>query len=220
MTIDEFFSWLAVTDFQERDSSDIRKMLDSVLDQLPEKEKYDDLADVLEELVAKPDFSPEDLDGLRERFIHLLPEAQRPLDQVQDDLELIAQGLDEASYETDRLQRFEKLLQGLENASDENALASLAAQMRELEGEFRSIWSDYQTIPVSPSEVTAESVGGHRFLTAAFDMWFQAFQQARANEFESAWGSASEGNRLLLTVSTWSDQLRSETTAEIALVGD
>lgn len=216
MTVDEFFSWLAVADLPHRDRHETREMLLELLDNIPSKAKYDELHDVLEELVENPDFVPDQLSDMRLRFAHLLPEAQSPLETVEDDIDEIAQRLDEEAYETDRLRRFEKILKGLDDEPDERAEKRLQDQLHSLEAEFRGIWSDYLKLNVDASEITAESVGGHRFLEDAFNMWFQAFELAHELELDEAWESACEGNRLLLAVSMWSDEIRTEATAEIA----
>ena len=216
MTVDEFFSWLAVADLPHLDRHQTREMLLELLDNIPPKAKYDELHDVLEDLVEDPNFMPDQLSEMRGRFAYLLPEAQSPLETVEDDIDEIAQGLEEEAYETDRLMRFERILKGLDDQPDERAEKRLQTQLDSLEAEFRGIWNDYLKLSVAPSEVTAESVGGHRFLEDAFNMWFQAFEFAHELELDEAWESACEGNRLLLAVSMWSDEIRTEATAEIA----
>lgn len=216
MTVEEFLSWLAVTDLAKRDRYETREMLSSFLNQLPDDPEYDELADTLERHAEDPKFIPDHLAGLYERFRHLLPEPPSPLEAVEDELDEIAQELEPESLQTDRLLQFEEILRGL----DENPSAARERRLRErlaaLENQFCGIWNDYLKLQVAEAEVTAESVAGHRCLKDAFNLWFQAFQQANQLELDEAWESACEGNRLLLTVSTWSDGIRQEHSAEIA----
>ena len=216
MTIGEFFSWLAVTDLSQGDPEVTREILGEVLANLPEGKRYDPLADCLEGFVEDPQFAPQQLAKFPQLFAHLLPKPQSALDVVEDELDQIALELDPDACETDRLVRFERILKGLDSDPDELSRRRLQNQLSSLEGEFRAVWEDYLKTRVTPSEVTAESVGGHRFLEDGFTMWFQACTQAGSLELDEAWESACEGNRLFMAVSNWSDQLRDENTAEIA----
>lgn len=215
MTVEEFLSWLTLTDLSSHDREATRAMLERVLRGLPEKECYDELAETIEQHLDDPDFQPERLAELHQRFSHLLPRAQTPLEMVEAGLEQVADRLEEEAYESDRLARFETLLRELDADPAEPDRVRSEQRLSALEAEFRAIWTDYAALPVREEEVTAESVTGHRYLEDAFASWFQAFAQAREGELDEAWESACEGNRLLLAVSTWSDSLREQPSANM-----
>lgn len=215
MDVEEFLSWLALTDLSAHQSKPTREMLERLFPAIPNSSQYDELASAVEGFLEDPDFHPEQLSQLRERFAHLLPRAQTPLEMVEDGLERMAEGLDEEAYESDRLVRFEAILRGLDSEPDEARAGRLLQRLDALEGEFRAIWADYSAMDIQEAEVTAESVAGHRYLEEAFQSWFQALAQARDGELDEAWESATEGNRLLLAVSTWSDSLRDQPSANM-----
>ena len=215
MDVEEFLSWLALTDLSGHERGATRDMLERVFQALPEKKRYDDLAEALEQHLEDPDFQPEKLAELRDRFSHLLPQSLTPLEMVEEGLEQVAGSLDEEAYGSDRLDRFEAILRGLDSEPDEARGLRLEGRLTALEAEFRAIWTDYSAIEVEEGEVTAESVAGHRYLEDAFASWFQAFAQSREGDLDEAWESACEGNRLLLAVSTWSDGLRDQPSANM-----
>lgn len=216
MRLGEFFSWLAIADLTEQDTSAVKAMLEEVLEELPDCQRFDSLADALEEHLENPYFAPSQLNSLLTRFSNLAPSEASPELTVEESIETIASGLTEAQLDSEKLRLFEEVLHGLEEDATEGRRRALQLSLAELESHFRTVWNDYRSIPLTPEEVTAEAVAGHCMLEEAFELWFAALDHAAHNEYELAWEEACSGNRLLVAVSCWSDGLRPITSATIA----
>lgn len=208
MEIPELLSWLSYTDLSTQPEHQVLQLLHSVLEAYPEEREVcrvsDELLADLEELLGEdqPDLTP--LSQWPTRYGDLLKPRETSLEAVEKQIEALAENLEPEQFATVRLTRLERIL----NQAEEEWTPELESELQEVEAQVRQAWSDYSKTEVKPDEVSAESVGGHRFLEEGFQNWFEAFELTRRGEFDEAWEAANEGNRLMMAVSIWSDSLR------------
>lgn len=208
MEIPELLSWLSYTDLSTQPEHQVLQLLNSVLEAYPEDREVCSLSDELladiEELLEEdqPVLAP--LGRWPVLYGALLKPQDTSLQQVEKKIEELAENLEPEQFATDRLMSLERIL----NEAEEGWTAQLEAQLGEVEAQVRQAWTDYSKTEVKPDEVSAESVGGHRFLEEGFQNWFEAFELTRQGDYDEAWEAANEGNRLMMAVSLWSDSLR------------
>lgn len=213
MRLGEFFSWLSTADLTEQDAGAVKAMLEEVIDQLPDCKRFDALAEALEEHLEDPYFAPSQLNSLLNRFSNLAPRELPAEETIEESIDSIASNLSAEQLDSEKLRLFEEVLHGLQQESSQGRRHALELELAELEAHFRTIWNDYRSIPLTPGEVTAEAVAGHRLLENAFGLWFSALNHAADSDYDKAWEEACSGNRLLIAVSCWSDGLGSISSA-------
>lgn len=82
------------------------------------------------------------------------------------------------------------------------------AALDHIQAELESAWENYMQRPLAPSEVTAESVAGHRLLVEGLAAWMEALELARLDPLgEEAVERAALGSRLLFTLQAFSKKL-------------
>ncbi len=213
MEIVQVMGWIASPDFARTDAYSTRWRFDKVLEAYPEsREVSDEEAALLEAIEDQMDLDEPDLEAIAawpEEFPELMP--LTPVEQVEETLESLVERLTPEQFSTARLRRFEELLAEIDGGgSVEEALAAL-------EVPIRGAWQDYSTREFPADDVSAESVGGHRYLEDGFQQWFTALELARRGCTEKAWEAASEGNRLLVAVALWTDSLRTTGAEDLAM---
>ena len=204
----QFFSWLAVANLAEQDPEIVKAMLLNVLKELPGCKRFGSLAEAIEDYLDDPYFSPSQLNSLLSRFSHFAPQLKARGDDLESTVKAMAAQLPEHELKSEKLLAFQEVLRGLKHATTQGQRQAMELELAKLESHFRTLWSDYQSIPLSPQEVTPEAIVGHSILEEAFGHWFSALHHASNSRLDKAWESAWEGNRLLTAVSCWTAEFR------------
>lgn len=212
MEIVQLMGWIASDDFERTDANSTRWRFEKVLDAYPEsREVTEDEEALLEAIEEQMDLDDPDLaviGGWPEEYPELMP--LTPVEQVEETLESLAERLTPAQYTTERLRRFEEMLAEIDSGVD------VEQGLNALELPIQGAWEDYSRQEFPADDVSAESVGGHRYLEDGFQQWFAALELARRGRTDKAWEAAVEGNRLLVAVALWSDSLRTTGTEHLA----
>lgn len=214
MEIVQLMGWIGSADFARTDAFSTRWRFEKVLDAYPDSREVSEAEEALLEAIEdQMDLDEPDLEaiaGWPEEYPELMP--LTPVEQVEETLETLVERLTPEQYTTGRLRRFEEMLTEIDRGDD------VERELDDLEGPIRGAWGDYSRREFPADDISAESVGGHRYLEDGFQHWFTALELARRGRTEQAWEAAVEGNRLLVAVAIWTDTLRT-TGAENLAVG-
>ncbi len=82
------------------------------------------------------------------------------------------------------------------------------AALDRIQADIETAWEEYMQRPLAPTEVTAESVAGHRLLVEGLAAWMEGLELARLDPLsDEAVERAAQGSRLLFTLQSFSRQL-------------
>lgn len=199
--MDSLLAWLRITDLENAEPAVALDLVSSALDEI------EDDHPAYAWLVALETELESDSLPLRrlQRFCERFSEPQRPADacqQLEQEYRKLAEDLTAKEWKTSRLRRIFAWLEG----EDED--------LEDLRRSILATWEEYQSISIAESEVTAETVVGHRLLLDGLEGWLEALdllESAESDEQQQeALGVAVYANRLLVAVQRLHQQVESE----------
>jgi len=204
-------TWIRCTEVEFADVAETRTLVQNSLDSLAHDDpRRPQLAEILECL----------WEGLIpvELFLQLdqdwkeasLSEQPGELQSLEQEFRLLARSFDRSQWLSRSYQRLVKALQDWEQGHAQPLLEYLDPKRQLLE----EAWARYERTPVLSSEITAETIVGHRLLQESIELWMQALdlvEQATetGQPFSEALALAEQGNRLLVAVERLNDRTQS-----------
>lgn len=218
MSFRSLIQWLQVTDLDLAHHEQALAMVEAALEDLDEQEDEDSF-EALRTLVPiyngllKGSLPADGLREYGERHLEVLREGGEPYGVLLErELRQMAQDLAEPEWRTSS---YEKIAWGIDEFL-EGRPEPLAQAVAELEAVMEEAWEPYYHTPVADSEVTAESVVGHRILMDGIQGWIDALTATRSAAYgEATWEdavqAAEQANRLLVAVQKFSERIERET---------
>lgn len=201
-------AWIRCTEIEVAEVAETRTLVQSSLDALsfedPRRPQLLTILDCLWQGTIPVDDLLDLADQWEEEVVEELPADVQRLEQEFRDLAL---GLPSLDWHSRSYGRLLKVLEQLESGAGDGFYEYLDSKRQLLD----EAWARYAQTPVLHSEVTAESVVGHRLLQSAIDAWMFALdllEQAAENRqsFRPGLAQAELGNRLLTAVDRLNDR--------------
>ena len=201
-------AWIRCTEIEVAEVAETRTLVQSSLDALsfedPRRPQLLTILDCLWQGTIPVDDLLDLADQWEEEVVEELPADVQRLEQEFRDLAL---GLPSLDWHSRSYGRLLKVLDQLESGAGDGFYEYLDSKRQLLD----EAWARYAQTPVLHSEVTAESVVGHRLLQSAIDAWMFALdllEQAAENRqsFRPGLAQAELGNRLLTAVDRLNDR--------------
>ncbi|MBT9586701.1 hypothetical protein IV102_25385 [bacterium] len=206
-------AWIRCTEIEVAEVAETRTLVQSSLDALsfedPRRPQLLYILDCLWQGTIPVDDLLDLADQWEEEVIAELPVDVQHLEQ---EFRNLASALPSIDWHSRSYGRLLKALDQLDSGSPEAFYEYLDSKRQLLE----EAWARYAQTPVLHSEVTAESVVGHRLLQSAIDAWMYALdllEQAAENRqsFSPGLAQAEVGNRLLTAVDRLNDRTQALT---------
>lgn len=211
-------TWIRCTEVEFADVAETRTLVQNCIDSMAHDDpRRPQLAEILERL----------WEGLIpvELFLKLdrdwkdtLPSEQPGgLQDLEQEYRLLASSFDRTQWISRSYQRLSKALQDW----DEGLVQPLCDYLDSKRQLLEEAWTRYERTPVLCSEITAETIVGHRLLQESIDLWLQALdlvEQATetGQPFSDALALAERGNRLLVAVERLNERTQSQARAMAA----
>ena len=222
--VEGLLSWLAVTDLENLERREAYTLVGKALEELENEtseqqdedlldEAFDSLQEI-QQILLKGDLPTGKLVDFYQRFD---PAFRSPLEcsagELDAELRELAEQLPERDWCTSSYLKVEHGIQSYLDGED----GPLQSALREMETIIEAAWEPYAQSSVVNSEVTSESVLGHKLLSEGLQSWLTALDMIRAaleEDVETDWqqvlDAAPEGNRLLIVVQKFSQRLQSQ----------
>ena len=208
----DLLHWLDYTGVENLEADDIRKMLNEALDELKDgkTEEHREALFVVHTVLTQLRSGMDPAPGLRfllERYQRVAEKGEEP-ESLR--LERLYRESAAALERTDWAVGSFVLLADAIQVYLDGDVGGLESTLEELDQLLSSAWQPYETMPITPEEITAETVAGHIILREGFDFWFEALDEVESaaeegRDFKAALRLAELGNRLLVAVqqSAW-----------------
>lgn len=208
MSFRTLIEWIHVSDLEDAELEQVRPLVRSALDSLTQEDdpRREALVNV-ENLCWEGAVPAEELRALAQEFEDfvdgeldeesLLPEGER----LELEFRRLAESLEPEDWYTTNYQLVLKAVNSCKKG-DPAPLEQAIADLGEL---FENAWGPYSTTPITPEEITAETVVGHRLLQEGIQGWFDALEQLELSmcgegDFDEALETAEIANRLCVAV--------------------
>lgn len=138
---------------------------------------------------------------------------QKPAaDWLESDLETTAKRLPKWEWQTELYADFARVAEEVLTGGGETA----EVKLDEVEQRVLRVWKSYGEVGIEESELTAESIAGHRFLKRGVTEWLEALNCLRSamdgeDDLEVALEHAEEANRLLVAVQKFGERIERQT---------
>lgn len=222
MSFKTLIEWIHVSDLEDAELEQVRPLVRSALDSLTEED--DPRREVLQNVEAlcwEGAVPAEELRALAEEWQGFATESE--LAQLDEESQLpegerlelefrrLAEEMPTEDWFTVNYQHVLKAVNSCKKG-DPAPLEQAIAELGEL---FENAWGPYSTTPITPEEITAETVVGHRLLQEGIQGWFDALEQLELamcgeGDFDEALETAEVANRLCVAVQKLALRVRQE----------
>jgi hypothetical protein len=206
--VEELLSFIEVADLELSRPSAVLTLVQSALDECPEDDpRFPYLVQIEEDLLGGT-VPQQRLQAFALRFPRQTPVAE----DLESEFRAMAAQFTEEQWRTSAYVDLENALLDFE---EDGELDGLLLKLQSREEKIRESLDGYRATSLTPEEVTAETVTGHRLLCDGLEAWLAALGAlAEAAESGGAWEpgleAAERGNRLLLAVQRLNQRVASQ----------